>query len=482
MKIKVILLSILLIFSITAISCKRSASPFDPGSLAQGQSGTASLTGSIILAGTSITDFNLINVGIKGTNLAVNPDKNGNFRITQLPLGSLIIEIYVENNISDIPVDDVESGEEIQMAVEIQSDNSAVLTSISRNKKSADTLQLDIQPKHWNFAWANSEGGVHARINGPGFDEIDCATIQMVGPEGAMVIPYKCEVGGVYFKAWFYKNEVIGIISDPQRGIPYEIQITGTFNDGSSFTETFTLTDTITIVGEKSADTDLSLEIKPKKWNIAWVESEDEVSAHISGEGFADIVLEHLQMSCASCLEPGELDVVWSFEEELGGVSYIAKFLQSEAIRLLKDPKRGELYEIQVTGSFGVLTDTITIVGKKSGEGELTLEIKPDKWNMAWANGDEDGEVTARIKGEDFDKIDPLSVVMSGLLGGGPITPIDTEVAGFTFIAKFSQSQAITLIPDPPTESNYEIHVTVTLIDGITSFDLPYWITIKGKK
>ena len=478
MKVKVILVSILFVFSLTALSCKQSSSPFDPGSLAKGQSGTASITGSIILAGTSITDFNLINVGIKGTDLAVNPDKNGNFRITQLPLGSLIIEIYVESNISDIPVDDVESGEEIQMAVEIQSDNSAVLASISRNKKSLGSLQLEIQPKMWNTDWENSDGGVHVQISGPGFDVIEGEFVKMVGPAGDELSPYKWEIGGVYFKAWFYKSGAIGIILDPKRGDTYNIQVTGNFTD--------VLMDSITIVGEKPVEADLSLEIKPSKWNIAWVDSVDEMSAHISGDGFDNIKPGIIKMSCALCFEPGDLIEISPSFEELGGSSYVAKFLQSEAIRLFKDPKRDETYDVKVAGEFNDSTPpfeliyTIAIIGKKSGVGPLTLEIKPDKWNMAWANGDEDGEVTARIKGEDFDKIDSATVSMSGP-AGSPLTPDSTEIAGLSLMAKFSQSNAITLIPNSPLASSYDINVAGTLEDG-TPFGLTYTVDVKAKK
>jgi hypothetical protein len=125
------------------------------------------------------------------------------------------------------------------------------------------------------------------------------------------------------------------------------------------------------------------------------------------------------------------------------------------------------------------LTFWITISGKKSGEGLLTLVIKPKKWNMAWAD-DGDGEVTARIKGEDFDKIDTTQPIQMRGPSGTPINRIGTELAGFSFIAKFSQSQAIALIPVPP-ENKYEIFVGFYLTDG-TYRELSYWVSIKGKK
>jgi len=64
---------------------------------------------------------------------------------------------------------------------------------------------------------------------------------------------------------------------------------------------------------------------------------------------------------------------------------------------------------------------------------------------------------------------------------GTPITPISTELAGFSFIAKFSQRQAITLIPNPPGQEKYQISVSFYLKDG-TFHELSCWITLRGKK
>jgi hypothetical protein len=238
------------------------------------------------------------------------------------------------------------------------------------------------------------------------------------------------------------------------------------------------------------SDEPLKVEIRPGKWNIAWVDSVDEVTARFSGAGFENIDSSTLRMTCGSCSEPGELaEIGPPFAWEVGGVSSVAKFLQSDAIRLLADPKRDETYTINVTGAMigGAplenLSDEIIIVGKKSGEGPLSLEIKPKQWNMAWANGDDDdddGEVTARITGEDFDDIDTaMPILMSGPVGS-PISPISTEFGGFFFIAKFSQSQAIALIPNPPQQNSYDISVSFYLTDG-TQHVLSCSVPIKTK-
>lgn len=160
--------------------------------------------------------------------------------------------------------------------------------------------------------------------------------------------------------------------------------------------------------------------------------------------------------------------------------------IQIDAISLIPGPKRGDVCETFVTGNFTEgtpfeLTDTITISGKKSGEHPLTLEMKPSRWNLSWAKGDDgDGEVTARIAGEDFDKIDLTQPIkMSGPVET-PIDPIGSEMAGFSFIAKFSQSQAITLVPNPPLQNSCNIAASSCLPDG-THHVLSCSVPIKGK-
>ncbi len=172
--------------------------------------------------------------------------------------------------------------------------------------------------------------------------------------------------------------------------------------------------------------------------------------------------------------------------EELGGTSYVAKFEKSEAIALIEDLKRGDTHLIRVTGQLATgetfcLSYLILINGKKSGEGPLTLTIKPTTWNMAWLESDEDGEVTARIKGEDFDKIDSTSIRLEG--PAGSIEPQSTEFAGFSFNAKFKQSAAIALIPNTPTLTSYEVKITGYLTDGTPlPSTVSFVVNIKKKK
>jgi hypothetical protein len=365
MKNKSFLIISIIVISFLGVHCGQSPlSPNDSFNQAQ-------LNGTVVLSETSTASLGAIQIGVKGTSLYTNPDGNGNFLIENIPTGNIVVEVSVQSDLSDIPIDNVQSGEEIKITVEVQANNQAVLANMERNNESVELLKV---------------------------------------------------------------------------------------------------------------------EIRPDKWNIAWVDSPDEVTARFSGEGFEDIDPSTLRMICGSCSEPGELvEIGPPFVWEVGGVSSVAKFLQSEAIRLLADPKRDETYTINVTGAMSSgaplenLSDEITIVGKKSGEGPLSLEIKPKQWNIAWANGDDgDGEVTARITGEDFDDIDAtMPILMSGPVGT-PISPISTEFGGFFFIAKFSQSQAIALVPNPPQQNSYDITVSFYLTDG-TQHVLSCSVPIKAK-
>jgi len=223
------------------------------------------------------------------------------------------------------------------------------------NNEITQEFRVRIQPFKWNINWANSMGLVTVSINGEGFEEIDPETLRMVGPEGAETgAPSKAQVGPYSFAAKFLKSETIGIIPEPQIGISYDIQVIGQFKDGAEFDPQIA---NIIVVGKKYLAGDLSLVIRPKKWNIAWGNDEGDndgenvVTARISGEGFQDIEPTTVQMAY---LYPdgGLLSIISPIPDsyEFGGVSFVIKFNQSDAIGLILDPKRGDNCTILVTG------------------------------------------------------------------------------------------------------------------------------------
>lgn len=362
MKIKSFLSITIIILSVMAIQCSRTQSPFSPEAL----SNKALLNGKVVLSDSSTASFEEIQVGIKGTSLYTTPDGYGNFQIDDLPLGNIVVEFYVQSDVSDIQINNVKSGEEIIVTVEIQSDNQAVLADMERNNDSTSPLKVEIRPMNWNVNWENSEDEVIAKISGDEYDQIVSGTVKMESPDGLDPIDsYEEDVGGVYFIAKFYQKDAITLIADPETGESYEIHVTGELEDGS----TFDLSDTITIVGKKKDMGELRLDIRPDHWNVNWTESDEEVNAMISGEGYDTIDYSTVEM-----VGPYDtISPISPYTYEVGGVYFIAKFYQNLAITLITDPESGEIseesYEIHVTGVLGDgtifdLKDTITIVGK----------------------------------------------------------------------------------------------------------------------
>ncbi len=88
-----------------------------------------------------------------------------------------------------------------------------------------------------------------AKIKGKGFDELDPASIKMVGPGGDEITPYSCDVGGVFFKAKFYQKDAIGIIPEPGRGDIHKIELKGNTSEGAAISLKYS----IRIVGPKDS-------------------------------------------------------------------------------------------------------------------------------------------------------------------------------------------------------------------------------------
>ncbi len=373
---------------------------------------------------------------------------------------------------------------------------------------------LRVSPHNWNKNWINSNGVVTVRIEGTGIEDIDPKTLQMscasctIASDPDYASPFGWKFDSFSLTVKFKKSDAIGLIAEPKRGETYEMLISFSMMNGLDDVkvlsetpleeEELNLPFTISILGKKPPAGDLNLRIRPKKWNRAWANPDDEdngigdddlITARIKGEGFDEVVPGSLLMSYGTCDSPAS-DTIFPVFEELGGTSYVAKFTKSDAIGLIEDPKRGQRHPIQVTGQLSSNGETVTfclsylilIHGKKSGEGPLTLEIKPKTWNMAWLESDEDGDVTARIKGEDFEKIDPATIWLVG--PEGSIAPQVTEFAGFSFNAKFKQSAAIALIPNSPTQTSYDVQIIGFFKDGTTP--LPATLTcevgVKKKK
>ena len=246
-------------------------------------------------------------------------------------------------------------------AVTQDADGGALVGTVTSAGTNPLELTLEIRPQKWNTDWVNSMDEVQGRIYGDGFDTVVPESIIITGPTGAIAYPdYTYEVGGTFFKAFFSQQQAIALLDNPQRGDTAEIQVTGTNEAGD-----FNLEYTITVIGKKTEEDEgaLTAKIKPKKWNTNWTNSEGYVTVQVRGDKFQDIVPETVRMSYGSN-DVGPIK--WAF----AGNHFSAKFAKKEAIGLFINPKRGDTFEIIISGEItglGLMSDTylIEIKGKK---------------------------------------------------------------------------------------------------------------------
>ena len=225
----------------------------------------------------------------------------------------------------------------------------------------------------------------------------------------------------------------------------------------------------------KKSAVDLKLEIRPKKWNIDWVNSTDEVQAKIYGPGY-----ETIDPNLIEIRGPTWETIANFTTEPPGGVYFKIFFSQQEAIGLIENPQRGDplhVITVTVTNDAGthVLTDTIEIVGKKSDEEEdLVMDINPHKWNTNWVKSN--GYVTVRFRGAGFETIGATSMSYNS---GTPISPFRDSISEDCYSAKFFKKDAIALFTAPQKGETY--WVTVHFDDGSPLTEL-YPISIVGSK
>jgi len=328
-----------------AINCDRIQSPFSPDTAIKEQTNEAVLSGTVILSGTTITNFGVIHIGVKDTSLYTNPDGNGNFQIENLPLGNIVVEVLVKSDVSDIPINNVQSGEEIRITVQVQASNQAVMAHMERNKKSTGVLQVQIQPKKWNLNWVDSEDEVIAKISGVGYDQITPGSVKLVSPADQTDIikidSFDESIGGTYFIAKFHQNEAIGLITDPIPGMNYDIRVEYELEDVILYLE-----DTIEIIGKMPRDSEeLSIQINPTKWNTNWEKSSGTVMVKFWGEGY-----DQIDPSTVIMFGPDGVKMTTPTGSNLTDDHLIVKFAMKKAISIIPDPKPGDKHVIRITG------------------------------------------------------------------------------------------------------------------------------------
>ncbi len=363
MKTKYFLLITIYALALMTISCGRSQSPLSPQNDLLDPSNAATLTGNVEVTSSNVSLAN-IQIGIKGTNIIVIPNTMGDFQINNLPLGNPVIEVIVKDIISELPLENVQSREEIRIRLRVESNCFATLTHMERKKKKDAELTLQIRPKKWNLDWTESNDEVVARIYGEGHDTIQTESVEIYGPDGVLMIAndnLEIEIGGVYFKAKFPQSDAIGLIQDPLSGMPYEIAVKGTYGEDEL---PFELMDTIVIVGKKPRDEEeLSIQVNPTKWNTNWTKSSGTVMVKFWGEGY-----DQIDSSAVRMIGPEDFDEIGPATRNLTDDHLIVKFFKKDAIKLIPDPIPGDIHVLRIVDGLSNSFEfefVIEIVGPK---------------------------------------------------------------------------------------------------------------------
>ncbi|MFO7865265.1 MAG: hypothetical protein R6V02_00440 [Candidatus Aminicenantes bacterium] len=361
----VLTISVIFILAGAAVNCDRNMSPLSSELPQNKDTIGAVLTGTVDLGNSQVSSFSAVKVGVKDTNLVTTPNDKGDFTLKNIPPGDIALEVTVQTTVSDISIENVKTNDLIEAVIEVLAGNRAALVQMNKYSDNNDTsndvaLELEIRPDRWSTDWSEdnsySTDEVIAKISGKGFDRIDYDSVRMTYMDEE-IKPYEYDLGDRFFIAKFHQYEAISLIPDPKRGETPAIFVTGEIGDNG---ETFELSAAITIVGEKPAG-ELSLEIRPDRWNTAWSKSEGVVLAMFSGEGFDEIPCDSVEMS-------GENGESISFHTcSLSDSRFIVKFKQKEVIDLIPaDAGRGDTCDITVSGTVSgedfSFTRTITIV------------------------------------------------------------------------------------------------------------------------
>jgi hypothetical protein len=369
MRTKSFIFGLVVLTALASMSCSSGGNPASaelPGTTSTG----AVFSGTVSVSGAGVT-FGAVQIGLRGSTQQTTPNSSGEFALNDLPVGNQVVEVSVKNVVSDIPLVNVQSGEEIRVRLEIRSNCQAVVANMERNRKSQGELMMELQPKKWNLDWTENEEWIKARVSGDGYDTIVPSSVKLVGPQGDELdmVDTEYELGGTYFKASFKKMDALGLIQDPVPGMSYPIKLVVDYTDAAGLPVLgHELPDEIEIVGKYPKDSeDLSLQVNPAAWNTNWDKSSGTVMVKFWGEGFDDIAADSVRLVGP---EPDKLTTNAPVSFNLTDDQLIVKFSKQEAIALFPDPQPGDTYIIKVTGDFsGAGTFTfdyaVKIVGPK---------------------------------------------------------------------------------------------------------------------
>lgn len=215
-------------------------------------------------------------------------------------------------------------------------------------------LELEIEPEEWSLNFDKSSGTVEAFIYGTDIDKIDLFSIQMLGDntDAEPLAAISATLQGDHIHARFPKNQVIGLLLDPEEGSTHTIIISFLEIDGVDRLE---LTATITIEededdegggdDEEEEPSDLDLQLSPHVWNLNYDKASGNVKAKIRGEGLASIDLDSIEMTGDnSSAAPLIAD-----SASLQGNHISANFPKNQVLELLLNPESGSTHTVTVS-------------------------------------------------------------------------------------------------------------------------------------
>jgi hypothetical protein len=324
-------------------------------------------------------------------------------------------------------------------------------------------LTLEIDPAEWSLNFPNSAGTVEAFIRGEGFDQIDLDSIEMMGDNLAAspLAAISANVDGDHVHARFPKNQVIGLLSNPEPGSTHTITISFLPIGG---TERVELTAEITIEDDDDIidPSDLELEIEPEEWNMNFTKSSGTVEAFIEGEGYDQIDLDSIEMMGDN---PSASPLPAS-SAAIKGSQIHARFPKNQVIDLLLNPEPGSTHTIIISflpidGTERIeLTAVITIEEDDEEEPEpsdLSLKIIPSTWNTNYPGSS--GTVKAQIKGDGIEDIDLDSIEMTGD-SGVVLSATSAKLSGNHINADFPKNQVLDLLVSPTKGTTHTVTVT----------------------
>jgi succinyl-CoA synthetase beta subunit len=435
----------------------------------------------IVLQGAGVQNIILDSIRMRGDNPSAEPLEADSAHFE----GGRVVALFAKNKVMLLLLNP-SAGRTYTISVTFSKTDSAdpveVNTVVTITNESSE-FTLEIDPDEWNLNYTKSSGTVEAFIEGEGIDNIDLDSIQMQGDndEAAPLAANSASMRGSQIHARFPKNQVIGLLSDPEKGSTHTIIISFMVEGGTErleFTAEITIEDDDDIIDPS----ELELEIDPEEWNLNFTNSSGTVEAFIKGEDIDKIDMDSIQMQGDNT----EADPLAAQSASLNGDHIHARFPKNQVIGLLLDPEEGSIHTIIISflveGSSERLELTAEITIEDDDDiidpSDLELEIEPDEWNLNFTKSS--GTVEAFIEGEGIDKIDLDSIQMQGdNPGAEPLAANSASMRGSQIHARFPKNQVIGLLLDPEEGSTHTIIISFLVEGGTERLELTAEITIE---